>query len=408
MGAHLPVRAEAHRRGARGGRRVAAARRAARPTRAATSSARSTSGTRACGRDLGRALGHAIAEKPAAPAFDVEILQTGREHALQLGELAQGTIVENRELVNVAAMDPARMRSKRHLQIALPAGMTYRSGDYLAVLPRNAPSIVQRALRRFGLANDTQIVIHRPSSTAASSATLPSRLSDQRVRGAVELRRARRSRRRARRSISSPRRPRAAPEARTLDALDHGRGLRTRRARPARQRARPRRTHGVVRPSVRALPRDAAAVARSTVLDLVVAARDDAEASLTIAVVDAPSLSGQGRFLGVASTYLASLQPGDRLAVAVRPSQSGFHPPADPADADRDGLRRHRRRAVPRLPAGAGGAEGRGSRRRTRLAVLRRRRSGRRLSVSRRVRRRGRRPASSRCGRRSPRSPTAT
>ena len=58
---------------------------------------------------------------------------------------------------------------------------------------------------------------------------------------------------------------------------------------------------------------------------------DDTEASLTIAVVDAPSFSGQGRFSGVASTYLASLQPGDRVAVAVRPSQSGFHPPADPA-----------------------------------------------------------------------------
>ncbi|MGI9024312.1 MAG: cytochrome, partial [Burkholderiaceae bacterium] len=60
---------------------------------------------------------------------------------------------------------------------------------------------------------------------------------------------------------------------------------------------------------------------------------NDAEASLTIAVVDAPAMSGQGRFQGVASTYLASLQAGDRVSVAVRPSQSGFHPPADPKTA---------------------------------------------------------------------------
>ena len=41
-------------------------------------------------------------------------------------------------------------------------------------------------------------------------------------------------------------------------------------------------------------------------------------------------MSGHGRFEGVASSYLARLQAGDRLSVAVRPSQSGFHPPVDP------------------------------------------------------------------------------
>jgi cytochrome P450 / NADPH-cytochrome P450 reductase len=57
------------------------------------------------------------------------------------------------------------------------------------------------------------------------------------------------------------------------------------------------------------------------------------DATLTFAVVDAPALSGHGRFAGVASSYLASLAVGDHLAVAVRPSQSGFHPPDDPSVA---------------------------------------------------------------------------
>jgi cytochrome P450 / NADPH-cytochrome P450 reductase len=53
--------------------------------------------------------------------------------------------------------------------------------------------------------------------------------------------------------------------------------------------------------------------------------------TLTVAVVDAPAMSGVGRFKGVASSYLAAIEPGDRVSIAVRPSNSRFHPPADPS-----------------------------------------------------------------------------
>lgn len=52
--------------------------------------------------------------------------------------------------------------------------------------------------------------------------------------------------------------------------------------------------------------------------------------TLTIAVIDAPALSGAGRHQGVASSYLSSLEPGGRVSIAVRPSNASFHPPADP------------------------------------------------------------------------------
>ena len=53
--------------------------------------------------------------------------------------------------------------------------------------------------------------------------------------------------------------------------------------------------------------------------------------TLTISVVKAPALSGKGEeFMGVASTYLDGLQPGDKVHMAVRPSNS-FHLPADPS-----------------------------------------------------------------------------
>lgn len=51
--------------------------------------------------------------------------------------------------------------------------------------------------------------------------------------------------------------------------------------------------------------------------------------TLTYAVLDQPSMSGQGRYVGVASNYLSKLQPGDTLHVSVRPSNQAFHLPID-------------------------------------------------------------------------------
>ena len=58
---------------------------------------------------------------------------------------------------------------------------------------------------------------------------------------------------------------------------------------------------------------------------------DPTSATLTYSLLSGPSLSGQGTHNGVASTYLASLQPGDKLHVAIRPSHAAFHLPADAA-----------------------------------------------------------------------------
>jgi cytochrome P450/NADPH-cytochrome P450 reductase len=51
--------------------------------------------------------------------------------------------------------------------------------------------------------------------------------------------------------------------------------------------------------------------------------------TLTYAVVDQPALSGQGRFVGVASNYLSNLAKGDKLHVSVRSSHQAFHLPKD-------------------------------------------------------------------------------
>lgn len=52
--------------------------------------------------------------------------------------------------------------------------------------------------------------------------------------------------------------------------------------------------------------------------------------TLTVSILEAAAISGRSEpFLGVASTYLASLQPGDKAQVAVRNSAAAFHPPED-------------------------------------------------------------------------------
>jgi cytochrome P450/NADPH-cytochrome P450 reductase len=49
--------------------------------------------------------------------------------------------------------------------------------------------------------------------------------------------------------------------------------------------------------------------------------------TLTIAVVDAPALSGHGRYRGAASTYLSNARPGTKVAVTTRASNVAFHLP---------------------------------------------------------------------------------
>ncbi len=53
--------------------------------------------------------------------------------------------------------------------------------------------------------------------------------------------------------------------------------------------------------------------------------------TLTVSVLQADPISGKREpFLGVASNFLANLRPGDKVQMAVRPSNAAFHLPTDP------------------------------------------------------------------------------
>ena len=54
---------------------------------------------------------------------------------------------------------------KRHIVLQLPTGMTYKTGDYLAVLPINNSKNVHRVLKRFSLPWDAMLTIKSGSNT---------------------------------------------------------------------------------------------------------------------------------------------------------------------------------------------------------------------------------------------------
>lgn len=92
-------------------------------------------------------------------AFEVEILEDAPVAPLAATYHAVTfEVIENRELQRKDGPNPSS-RSTRHVAFAVPDGMSYRTGDYLGVVPRNHPELVKRVLTRFGLSDETSMLI---------------------------------------------------------------------------------------------------------------------------------------------------------------------------------------------------------------------------------------------------------
>ncbi|KAI0113523.1 bifunctional P-450:NADPH-P450 reductase [Nemania sp. FL0031] len=211
---------------------------------------------------------------------------------------------------------------KKHIEIALPSGQTYRSGDYLAVLPINPKSVVQRVMRRFHLAWDAHITI-----AGAANTPLPTETSmpAQSVFSAyVEL-----AQPATKRNILAL--AETATDQADKDALkkfaneDYAEVLDKRisvldllEKFPAIEL--PLGMFLAMLPPMRVRQYS---ISSSPLWN-------PSHVTLTFAILEAPSKSGQGTHVGVASSYLDSLEPGDKLHVAVRQSHAAFHLPQNP------------------------------------------------------------------------------
>ncbi|EMD34553.1 hypothetical protein CERSUDRAFT_75518 [Gelatoporia subvermispora B] len=251
--------------------------------------------------------------------LSVEIVDSGTTRAkiLRQADATIGTVVENRILTAPGA--PV----KRHIEFELPEHMTYRAGDYLAIIPINPARDVRRVLARFGLSAEQEIVVSStgptslPTNKAVSLFTLLS--------GYVEL--AQPATKRDLGVLANA----AATEASRKSVNDYaeiyaeqvfGRRLSVLDLLEEYPDIKlPLNTFLSMLPSMRIRQYS---ISSSPLWN-------PQHATLTVSVIESPALSGKTEpFLGVASNYLAGLRSGDKVQLAVRASNAKFHPPPDP------------------------------------------------------------------------------
>ncbi|KAI9667304.1 MAG: hypothetical protein M1821_000119 [Bathelium mastoideum] len=263
--------------------------------------------------------------------MQVKIYRPEHIDVLAGSEISIGIIKENRQL---AVADVSS--EKRHMEIELPRGMSYRTGDYLVVLPLNSQEIVQRVLKRFGFQGDDKISIQGTSKEFLKNQTPLTMYELLATR--VELGTPASQRQIATLAEATP----AGSQRKALERLQSDDVY---KSETLKQRF-----------SIIDLLEDAPActIDITTYLDMLkplvprqysissspLASTSDAldgdidhplVASLTYDVHCAPaSWSNHGPFHGVASTHLARRPAGTRIRCFVRPTNAGFHLPADP------------------------------------------------------------------------------
>ncbi|PNS14900.1 hypothetical protein CAC42_2129 [Sphaceloma murrayae] len=258
--------------------------------------------------------------------LNVKLETTSRSTRLRQ-DLQRAMVTESRLLT--AAGKP----KKRHIELQLPTGASYKAGDYLAVLPHNPIDTVRRAMARFALPWDATIELDSDAKTTIPTGRPVSAFDV--LSAFVELGQ-----------------PATVKQLRTVaDTIPD-----SAKASEVRDLAGPNfgtvQAHNIslldileqyptatftLGQFLAALP--AMRTRQYSISSSPLA--DPSKVTLTYSVLEAPSLSSQDapnvstsapktkRYLGVCSTYLANLQQGDVIQVALRPSHTGFHLPLD-------------------------------------------------------------------------------
>ncbi len=279
--------------------------------------------------DVASALGlseHAARATPGGPRLTISTVNRLLTNPVIVSYEAMPTFVTRN--VELTADGSPGVRSTRHVEVALPAGMTYRAGDHLGVLPRNSLNQIRRVMGRFRLDMGTYLTItansgthtHLPvdepapllgvlgscvelqaTATRADIEVLAEHTEDPEQQAALRL---------LATDDESYRTQVRQPNLSVLDLLDRY---------PACALPFP-----VFLDLLPALAPRYYSIASSPT------ASPEAIA-VTEGVLAAPARSGTGEFDGVCSTYLASMQPGSTVFVFKREPTIPFRPPADPS-----------------------------------------------------------------------------
>ena len=270
---------------------------------------------------LGEQFGHVDGVSPTGSLLEVSLRGATRDPLLRQNKLALGTIVANRELVDMSAPTG---RSKRHIEIALPAGTRYTAGDYLAVLPLNPASVVDRALARFDLAYDAQAVISMGSGGRTYLPTDQPITVGELLSSYVELSQPASRRQVQQLAAAAQSADREFLHGLTADDAAYQAEILDKRVSVLDLLER---YPALEVPLASFLQMLTPLIPRQYSISSSPRWSED-HVTLTVAVLRAPAWSGNGTYEGAASTYLAHARPGTKVAATVRPSSSGFHPPA--------------------------------------------------------------------------------
>jgi len=98
----------------------------------------------------------AVAPTELGERFNVDLVDTGDSNIafLTYHSLLTMQVIVNDEMVDTQI---GYGSSKRHISVALPAGVSYKTGDHLLVMPRNPSINVERAAARFSLSSEQRI-----------------------------------------------------------------------------------------------------------------------------------------------------------------------------------------------------------------------------------------------------------
>ncbi|KAK4235289.1 cytochrome P450 [Achaetomium macrosporum] len=234
-------------------------------------------------------------------------------------DVKEATVVAERILTSPGAPP------KKHIEVQLPDGMTYKVGDYIAVLPINPKESVNRVMRRFQLSWDSHVTIGSDRWTALPTGT-PVPVYD--VLGSyVEL--------------SQP-----ATKRGILRLADAAKDDTTKQQLQALAGDAYATEISLKRTSILDLLERFPSVSLSfgTFLSLLPSMRPrqysissspvatgPSRATLTYSLLESASLANPSiKHIGVATAYLASLLPGDKLHLSVRPTHTGFRLPDEP------------------------------------------------------------------------------
>ena len=258
----------------------------------------------------------------AAPLYQVERLS-----ALESNPVAQqtgskpGIICENRELQNSELSG----RSTRHLEIDLPEGFDYQTGDHLCVVPANSEALVGRVMRRFGFTADAQIRI-QSASDDHSQLPLDTPISVRRLLSQMMELQTVAARRDVARLAKYTECPHSGPRLQALAGEDYKSKVQQKRLSVLdllEEFEACQLPFGVFLELMPMLTPRYYSISSSSAVH-------PKRCSITVGVVDEPSISGRGQFKGVCSNFLSERAEGEQVEVSIRSTSDGFRLPDDP------------------------------------------------------------------------------